>query len=141
MQTNDFDIALSILETHKNKLPFVVAEYFFRLFGNQIITPLKIKYDIFFKPFLDFRKYVIYEFELINSNDDNLKFIRFKNITFLNDTHKNKRIISEFTHYVIEKHSGAKVLWGGDEEEDYAEFIPGAVRAKDIIGKCVINLY
>ncbi len=117
-----------ILSLYKNKLPFVVSEYFCRLFNSKILCKTQIKYKTLFEPFKNYRDSVTYQFETIYSDTDQYKFIRLKSITILIKSNQEEEFVYKFSNFVHASSSDSSIEWSDDNETP-----------DGYVGKCTIS--
>jgi len=100
MEYNKWNCIYDILSLYYNELPFVVSEYFCRIFNSQILCRFPIKYKTFFDPFKEYKDHVTYLFQNIGSDNDEYKFVRLVSITILIKLNQEEECMYKFSNFI-----------------------------------------
>jgi len=116
MEYNKENCIYDILSLYNNKLPFVVSEYFCRLYNSKILCKTQIKYKTLFEPFRDYRDGVTYQFETIGSNTEEYRYVRLMSITILIKSNQEEEFVYKFSNYVHASSSDSSIEWSDKDE-------------------------
>ena len=105
-----------ILSLYKNKLPFVVSEYFCRLFNSKILCKTQIKYKTLFEPFKNYRDGITYQFQTIGSDNDEYRYVRLLSITILIKTNQEEEFVYKFSNFVHASSPDSSIEWSDKDE-------------------------
>ena len=122
------DTCYDILSLYGNKLPFVVSEYFCRLFNSKILCKTPLRYKTIFEPFKDYKEGITYEFLIVKSNNGEYDFIRLVSVIILIKANQEEVFMHKYSNYVHSTSSDNLIEWS-DEDETPDGFV----------GKCTIS--
>lgn len=128
MDYNKDNCIYDILSLYKNKLPFVVGEYFCRLYNKKIICRIPIKYKNLFSPFVDYKDGVTYDFETVGSDSEEYRFVRLKSMTILIKSNQEEEFVYKYSNYVHASSSDSSIEWSDKDETP-----------DGYVGKCTIS--
>ena len=127
MDYNKEQCIKDILTLYKSNLPFVVSEYFCKLFNRKIIYRVPIRYKTLFEPFIDYRDGITYTFESITS-DGEYDYVRLKSMTILIKNNQEEEFVYKFSNYVHASSSDSSIEWSDSDETP-----------NGYVGKCTIS--
>ena len=127
--------AKDIIEAHNNKLPLIVAEYFCFLYGEKILCNSKLNYKVLFKPFIHFRNYTYYHFDVVESVKEDYFYFKLTEIEVLCPEYDEEYFTDSFNNMVYNQYNTSHVDWL-DTEEQYKD----KKTKKKIVGKAKIIL-
>ena len=128
MEYNKENCVYDILSLYNNKLPFVVSEYFCRIFNAKILCKSQIRYKTLFEPFKDYKDGVTYQFQTIGSDNDEYKFVRLMSITILIKSNQEEEFVYKFSNFVHASSSDSSIEWSDKDETP-----------DGYVGKCTIS--
>ena len=128
MEYNKENCVYDILSLYNNKLPFVVSEYFCRIFKAKILCKSQIRYKTLFEPFKDYKDGVTYQFQTIGSDNDEYKFVRLMSITILIKSNQEEEFVYKFSNFVHASSSDSSIEWSDKDETP-----------NGYVGKCTIS--
>jgi hypothetical protein len=128
MEYNKDQCIYEIISLYNSNLPFVVAEYFCKLFHPKILCRIPVKYNTIFEPFIDYRKGITYYFQTIKSDSNEYNFVRLVSITILIKGNQEEEFMYKYSNYVDASSSGSSIEWFDSDE------IPDGY-----VGKCTIS--